>query len=45
MLRLTLQILLPLVVLGGGAGAAYVIANRGKEPVVVPRTAAAPTTP
>lgn len=42
MLRLTLQILLPLVVLGGGAGAAYVIANRGKEPVVVPRTAAAP---
>ena len=35
MLRLTLQILLPIAVLGGGAGAAYLIVSNTKDPVVM----------
>ena len=35
MLRLTLQILLPIGVLGGGAGAAYLIVSNTKDPVIM----------
>ncbi len=42
-LRSTLQVLLPLAVLGGGAGAAYLIVNDAKEPTVAPASSRAPT--
>ena len=41
-LRWTLQVLLPLAVLGGGAGAAYLIVNDAKEPTVAPASSRAP---